>query len=153
MNVFRRSLLKGGGALAALVLGGLLRPLQALAAEWSQAAFEARDLAGALKGLGASGAVESKDLVLIAPTIAENGAVVPVSVISNIPNTTQISILVDKNPFPAAASFEFANGALPEVAVRLKFGETATVRAIARADGKVYTAQKLVKVTAGGCGG
>ncbi len=156
MNVLRRTFLKSmgaGTAMAALVVTGLLRPLQAFAAEWNKAAFEAKDVPGALKGLGATGAVESKDLLLNAPTIAENGAVVPISVVSNIPNTTHIYILVDKNPFPAAVSFEFANGALPEVAVRLKFSETATVRVIARADGKVYTTHKDVKVTAGGCGG
>ena len=77
----------------------------------------------------------------------------PVDVVSNIPNTSSISILVDKNPFPLSASFEFSNGALPEVSARLKLSQTSMVKAVAKADGKFYTAQKEVKVTIGGCGG
>ena len=156
MNVLRRTFLKSlgaGTALAALVVAGLMRPVQAFAAEWNKAAFDAKDLAGALKGLGAGGAIESKDLVIKAPDIAENGAVVPVDVVSRIPNTTQISVLVEKNPNPLAASFSFANGALPEMHVRLKFSETSTLKVVATADGKTYTAHKDIKVTVGGCGG
>jgi sulfur-oxidizing protein SoxY len=88
-----------------------------------------------------------------APDIAENGAVVPIDVVSNIPNTSSIAILVKKNPFPLAALFEFSNGALADVSVRLKVAETSAIIAIAKADGKTYTAQKEVKVTVGGCGG
>jgi sulfur-oxidizing protein SoxY len=116
-------------------------------------AFEAKDTAGALKGLGAAAPVESKDLILKVPDIAENGAVVPVDVVSNIPKTTSIAILVEKNPSPLCASFEFANGALAEASARLKMGQTSLVKAVAKADGKFYTAQKEVKVTVGGCGG
>jgi sulfur-oxidizing protein SoxY len=142
-----------GSALAAMLVTGLMRPIQALAAEWNKAAFEAKSVADAMKSIGTSAAAESKDIVLTAPSIAENGAVVPISVVSNIPNTTNISIFVDKNPFPLAGSFEFANGALPEVSVRLKFSDTSSVRAVVMAGGKAYTTQKDVKVTAGGCGG
>jgi len=156
MNVMRRSVLKSmgaGSALAAMLVTGLMRPIQAFAAEWSKAAFEAKSVADGMKSIGAGGAAESKDIVLNAPSIAENGAVVPISVVSNIPNTTHISIFVDKNPFPLTASFEFANGALPDVAVRLKFSDTSAVRAVVMAGGKAYTTSKEVKVTAGGCGG
>ena len=71
----------------------------------------------------------------------------------NIPNTISIAILVDKNPFPLNAVFDFANGALAEVSARLKLGQTSLVKAIAKADGKFYIAQKECKVTVGGCGG
>ena len=156
MNVTRRTVLRGAGGvgvLSALIAAGVLKPTAAYAAEWNKAAFEAHDTAGALKGIGAGAPAESKDLLLKVPDIAENGAVVPVDVISNIPNTTSISILVDKNPSPLSASFDFANGALPEVSARLKMGQTSMVKAVAKADGKFYTAQKEVKVTVGGCGG
>jgi sulfur-oxidizing protein SoxY len=142
-----------GGAFAALLAAGLMRPVKALAAEWNGAAFQAKDVPDAMKDIGAAAAAESKDIVLNAPGIAENGAVVPIAVISNIPNTTQISIVVDANPFPLAGSFNFANGAIPDVGVRLKFSKTSTVRAVVLADGKTYTTEKQVKVTAGGCGG
>ncbi len=156
MNPARRTVLRGAsslGALSALVLAGVLKPTAVYAAEWNKAAFEAKDTAGALKGMGAAASADSKDLVLKVPDIAENGAVVPVDVLSNIPNTTSIAILVEKNPQPLCAQFDFANGALPEVAARLKMGQTSLVKAVAKADGKFYTAQKEVKVTVGGCGG
>ena len=156
MNVTRRTVLRGAGslgALSALIMAGVLKPTAAYAAEWNKVAFDAKDTAGALKGLGASAATDSKDLMLKVPDIAENGAVVPVDVVSNIPNTSSISILVEKNPSPLCAHFDFANGAVPEVSARLKMGQTSLVKAVAKADGKFYTAQKEVKVTVGGCGG
>ena len=119
----------------------------------NKAAFEAKDTAGALKGIGAGAPADSKELILKVPDIAENGAVVPVDVISRIPNTSSISILVEKNPLPLSAHFDFANGALPEASARLKMGQTSLVKAVAKANGKFYVAQKEVKVTVGGCGG
>ena len=156
MNTTRRTVLKGvsaSGVLAGLIAAGALRPTQVLAADWNKAAFEAKDIAGALKGVGAGTPADNKDLLLKVPDIAENGAVVPVDVISSIPNTSSISILVEKNPLPLSAHFTFANGALPDVSARLKLAQTSVVKAVAKADGKFYTAQKEVKVTAGGCGG
>lgn len=156
MNHTRRTVLKGAGAtatLSALIAAGALKPTDVFAAEWNKAAFDAKDTAAALKGLGAASTADHKDLVLTAPDIAENGAVVPIGVVSNIPNTTSIAILVDKNPAPLSSHFEFTNGAMADVAVRLKLGQTSIVRAVAKADGKFFTAQKEIKVTVGGCGG
>ena len=156
MNTTRRTVLKGAtasGVLAGLIAAGALRPTQVLAAEWNKVAFESKDAAAAQKGIGAAAAADSKDLVIKVPDIAENGAVVPVDVTSNIPNTTSIAIMVLKNPFPLSAQFDFASGALPEVSARLKLNETSRVRALAKADGKFYSVQKEVKVTVGGCGG
>ncbi len=156
MNHTRRTVLKGAGAsatLTALIAAGVLKPTAVMAAEWNKAAFEAKDTSAALKGIAADGAADSKDLVLTVPEIAENGAVVPVGVVSNIPNTTSIAILVEKNNSPLASHFDFANGAVADVSVRLKLGQTSNIRAIAKAGGKTYTAVKEVKVTVGGCGG
>ena len=78
----------------------------------------------------------------------------PVDVSSSIPNTLFLAVLVDKNPLPLSAAFDFANGALPELALRLKLGQTSLVEVVAKtADGKFYRAKKEVKVTVGGCGG
>jgi sulfur-oxidizing protein SoxY len=158
MDMLRRTMLKGAtasGALVAALAAGVLKPTQVLAAEeWNRAAFDAKDVGVAMKGLGATATADSKDIVLKAPDIAENGAVVPVEVISNIPNTLSIALLSLKNPLPLSAAFDFANGAVPEIAVRMRLAETTTVKAVVKtADGKYYTAQKDVKVTAGGCGG
>jgi sulfur-oxidizing protein SoxY len=106
----------------------------------------------AVKNLGAANLIETRDIAITAPDIAENGAVVPVAVTSKIANTQAISILAEKNPFPLAASFDIANGAEPYASVRIKMGQTSNVRAIVKADGKFYTAVKEVKVTVGGCG-
>jgi sulfur-oxidizing protein SoxY len=157
MDILRRTVLKGAsasGVLAAALTAGLLKPTQVLAMEWNKAAFEAKDTPAAMKAVGAASAAESKDLKLNAPDIAENGAVVPVDVSSAIPNTISIAVFVDKNPSPLTAAFNFANGAMADVALRIKMGQTSIVRAVAKtSDGKYFTASKEVKVTAGGCGG
>ena len=134
-------------------LAGLLKPFAALAATWNKDAFGAKSAPDALKSLGASNAASSKDLVIEAPQIAENGAVVPIEITSNIPGTSSIAVLIEKNPFPLAGKFEFKEGALPFVKLNVKIGETSDVRVVAEAGGRHYTAAKEIKVTIGGCGG
>lgn len=153
LNELRRRLLKAGGGAAALGLAtaaGLAG--EAAAAPWNKQAFGSKAVGDAVKGIGASNLIESRDIVITAPDIAENGAVVPIAVTSRIPNTQTISIVAEKNPFPLAATLDMANGAEPYASVRIKMGETSNVRAIVKADGKYYTAVKEVKVTVGGCG-
>ena len=145
MNSIRRALF----GLAAL---GLLKPLAALAA-WNKEAFGAKTADAALKGIGISGAAPTRDVLIEAPEIAENGAVVPIEITSNVPGTTSIAVIADKNPFPLVAQFQFQDGAVPFVKLNIKMGETSEVRAIAQAGGKSYVATKEIKVTIGGCGG
>jgi sulfur-oxidizing protein SoxY len=146
MNAFRRSLV---GALALV----LLRPWSAIAAVWNKEAFGAKSAADALKSLGTPAPAPSNDVVIDAPEIAENGAVVPIEITSKVPGTTSILVLIEKNPFPLLGKFDFMEGALPFVKVNVKMGETSDVRVIALAGGKSYVATKEVKVTIGGCGG
>ena len=141
----RRSLLAFLGLL-------LARPLSVLAA-WNEQAFGAKTAADALKGIGASAAAPSKDIVIDAPQIAENGAVVPIEISSNVPGTTAIAVVIEKNPFPLAGRFEFKEGALPFVKLNVKMGETSDVRVIAFAGGQQFTATREIRVTIGGCGG
>ena len=148
MKPLRRTMLSALGALA----GSLLLPLRAFAA-WNKEAFQSKTAADALKGLGVGASTESKDIVIDAPQIAENGAVVPIEVSSHLAGTRSISLVVEKNPFPLAAKFDFAEGALPYVKVNVKLGESSFVRVVAEAGGRFYTASKEVKVTIGGCGG
>jgi sulfur-oxidizing protein SoxY len=145
MNRLRRTLL---GALAAM----LAKPFAALAA-WNENAFGAKTPQDALKGIGAASAAPSKDIVIDAPQIAENGAVVPIEIASNIPGTTSLAVVLEKNPFPLAAKFDFKEGALPYVKVNVKMAETSDVRVIATAGGRHYAATREIKVTIGGCGG
>jgi sulfur-oxidizing protein SoxY len=156
MDVTRRTLLKGIGStgmLAAAIAAGVLKPTRVYAAEYNKVAFEAKDLAGGMKSIGAASAADSKDLVLTAPEIAENGAVVSVTVESRIPGTSALAVFVEKNPMPLSAHFQFANGAQPFARVNVKMGQTSLLKAVAIANGKAYTTQKEVKVTMGGCGG
>jgi sulfur-oxidizing protein SoxY len=145
MDTVRRTLV---AALAIVVF----KPLAALAA-WNEKAFGAKTAGDALKSLGIAEAAPSKELAIDAPQIAENGAVVPIEVSSSIPGTSAISVIVEKNPFPLVARFEFKEGALPFVKVNVKMGETSDVRAVAEAGGRSYVATREIKVTIGGCGG
>lgn len=149
----RRTLLKLAGATLVTAVTGLLKVGQAIAAPWNKAGFESKATTDALKALGVTAAAPSKDIVINAPDIAENGAQVPVTVTSKLANTQSISIVVDKNPFPLSSSFDFANGAEGYVSTRLKMGQTSNVIVIVKADGKFFSASKEVKVTIGGCGG
>lgn len=98
-------------------------------------------------------ASESAEITLKAPDIAENGAVVPVSIKTDLESVESISIIVENNPNPLAASFELSPEAKAEVSTRIKMNKTSNVIAVVKADGKLHTTQKEVKVTIGGCGG
>ena len=156
MNQLRRAFLKNAGAVgtvAMAIAAGLLKPGAVFAATWNNLAFTAKTPAEAISNAGYDGATDSSDIVIKAPDIAENGAVVPVSATSNIPGTTSMAIFVEKNPAPMIADFVFSNGAEPYISTRIKMGSTALVRAVVTAGGKNFTAAKEVKVTIGGCGG
>lgn len=145
----RRDMLKTCTLLLGLTLTA---PLRALAAVWNKAAFESHHIDGALQGLGVSNIGPSRDIVLIAPDMAENGAIVQIEVESHIPNTEAISIMVEKNPTPLIANFVFSNGALPALITRIKMAETSELKAIVKADGKYYSVGRKVEVALGGCG-
>jgi len=151
MNRGRRTFFGVAVGTATLAAAALLASARTFAA-WNKSGFEAKAANEAIKNLGAANLIESKDIAITAPDIAENGAVVPVAVTSKIPNTQSISIIAEKNPFPLAATFEIANGAESYASVRIKMGQTSNVRVIVKADGKFYTSAKEVKVTVGGCG-
>lgn len=153
----RRDFLASGSSATALALAAAsgLTPAHAQNAPgWNKAAFDTKSLADAAKALGATSApVESKELVLQAPEIAENGAVVRVSAQSNIANTSQISFVVDKNPYALAASFDVPAGTDANFSTNIKMGQSSNVYALAKVGDKFFYAVKEVKVTLGGCGG
>jgi sulfur-oxidizing protein SoxY len=155
MNRRRRNLLGttvAGGALAAALAAGLLRPSRTPAAEWPRAAFDATDVDKAMKDAGIDAPRETEDILIKAPEIAENGAQVPIEIQSNIPETRVIYVFVDKNPQPFAGSFEFMNGAEPFISTRIKMGETSNLRIVVRAGRQYFMVTREIKVTIGGCG-
>jgi sulfur-oxidizing protein SoxY len=151
MNNSRRAAIKTTGAFATLVSLGIITQSQALAAV-ERASFQVKTLDDALKAIGGTPAA-SDQVSVVAPDIAENGAVVPVGATSNLPNTTDIYLIVEKNPTPLSCAFMIPAGTAPEVQTRLKMGQSTNVVAVVKADGKLYSATKETKVTLGGCGG
>ena len=155
MNHNRRVLLKGSlaaGAVGAAVSAGLLTPKTVMAA-WSKAAFEAKEVDAALtSAMGGSDATASDKIKLKAPDIAENGAVVPITVTSNIDGTTNMSILVSENNTPLTSTYELGPSTEAYISTRVKMGKSSDVIAVVKAGGKLYSTKKEVKVTIGGCG-
>lgn len=156
MNNKRRIFMQGGlaaGAVGVAVSAGLLTPRSVLA-KWPASSFEAESLGDALKAsLGGEKAAESSDITVKAPDIAENGAVVPITVSSTLTGVTSIALFVEKNARPMTASYDLGEGTEAYVSNRIKMGKTSDVVAVVKADGKLYQAKKAVKVTIGGCGG
>ena len=135
-----------------LALASLPRPL--LAAVWPKDSFGSTSASGALQTLlGADVTTPSSQIKMKIPEIAENGAVVPVSVTTDLQNVESISIIVEKNPRPLAASFELPPGTLPKISCRIKMGETSDVMAVVKTSNGIFSTSSEVKVTIGGCGG
>lgn len=150
MRKTRRLFMKGG--LALLALASLPRSL--LAAVWPKDSFGSTSASGALQTLlGADVTTPSSQIKMKIPEIAENGAVVPVSVTTDLQNVESISIIVEKNPRPLAASFELPPGTLPKISCRIKMGETSDVMAVVKTSNGIFSTSSEVKVTIGGCGG
>lgn len=151
----RRMFLRGSlaaGAAGVAASAGLLAP-QAVLATWPKNAFSATDVKSAISAIAGGDSPEAGDIKIKAPDIAENGAVVPITVSTGLENVESISILAAKNGTPLIASFNLGEGAEPFVSTRIKMGTTADVIALVKAGGKLYSAKKEVKVTIGGCGG
>ncbi len=153
MNHQRRDALRISTIFGLAVAAGLLKPSDVFAQEWNKDAFDTRNVNDTLKALGGVSAAPSKDVLIIAPDIAENGAVVPLAVSSTLPNVQQIALLVEKNPNALAANIMIPGGTEAGISTRVKMDQTSNVHALVKADGKWLIASKEVKVTLGGCGG
>jgi sulfur-oxidizing protein SoxY len=131
----------------------LLTPRSILAA-WPQSAFEAKSVDAALSAAVGSDKTEaSSDITVKAPDIAENGAVVPITVSTGMAGASMIALIAEQNATPLTSTFELGEGTEAFISTRIKMGKTSNVLAIVKADGKLYSAKKEVKVTIGGCGG
>ncbi|MBB1160413.1 thiosulfate oxidation carrier protein SoxY [Aquariibacter albus] len=152
----RRQMLQRSATVAGLLASAGLMSLPglALAADYNKAAFDAKTMADLMKALGAGAPVESKDVTITGPDIAENGAVVPLGASTSLAGVKSMLILVEKNPSILTAKFDVSDSVEAAVQTRAKMGQSSNVYAVAlMADGKVLFAQKEVKVTLGGCGG
>jgi len=156
MNETRRVFLKeslAAGAIGVAVGTGLLTPRSILAA-WPQSAFEAKSVDAALSAAVGSDKTEASSHITVkAPDIAENGAVVPVTVSTDMAGASMIALIAEGNAIPLTSTFELGEGTEAFISTRIKMGKTSNVLAVVKADGKLYSAKKEVKVTIGGCGG
>jgi len=148
MKIDRRTLLK-----RLLAVTATLAFPQFLFAARPDKAFEATGPDQAIADLFGAKPTDSDRVQMKIPDIAENGAVVPVTISTDLEEVESISVVVDNNPTPLAASFDMSSNMIPVVSVRIKMGQSSIVRAIVKADGKLYSTAKEVKVTIGGCGG
>lgn len=149
----RREMISQSAKVAALLTAVGLLPQVAHAA-YNAAAFEVKTMAELVKVLGGSAPVESKDVTITGPDIAENGAVVPIGVSTGLPGVKRLLVLVEKNPSVLSAMFDVSDAVDANFSTRVKMGQSSNVYAVAMmGDGKVLFAQKEVKVTLGGCGG
>ena len=151
----RRLILQGAGAVALFGLGTLsFTPALAAANDkYPEDAFKQKGAEDAIKALYGKTAEASDKVKLDAPEIAENGAVVPVSVATTLADVSSISFLVSDNPNVLIASYKIPAGTVPAVANRIKMAKTSKVTVLVEAGGKLYRTDKEVKVTVGGCGG
>jgi sulfur-oxidizing protein SoxY len=155
MNMKRRTFLKGtlaAGAVGMAVGAGLVSPRAVLAA-WPKAAFESKTVADAMKAVAGTDQAAEGDIKIKAPDIAENGAVVPISVESGLSGVESISILAKENAQPLTSSYTLGANTEPFVSTRIKMGKTSDIIAVVKSNSGVFSATKEVKVTIGGCGG
>lgn len=148
MQQARREFVRMLGA----ITGAMLLPLKLFAAEWNAKAFDETRFPDSLQSVGAFELIESDQIDLNTPEIAENGAIVPIQVTSAVPHTEKIFVFAEKNPQPLVATFTFLKGVEPFFATRIKMGESAKVHVVVLAAGKHYKVSRDVKVTIGGCG-
>jgi sulfur-oxidizing protein SoxY len=147
----QKSLVYGAGV-AALVNSSLYA--SQVLADWPSQAYDMKEVDDVLHNLyGNNKLIETTKIHIKAPEIAENGAVVPVSVKANMENIESISILVEKNPNPLVAKFGMKKNQKGHISTRIKMSKSSNVIAVIKADGKLYSARQKVKVTIGGCGG
>lgn len=155
-DMHRRTFLKGTLATATVGLAaaaGLLKPGTVLAADWPSAAFDAKKLDDAIKGLYKGTARSASGSIKInAQPLAEIGSQVPFAVSANLPNLDSISVFVEKNDRPLVANLNL-KGASGYFSLRMKMARTSDVHVVCRAGGKLYVAKQNIKVTVGGCGG
>ncbi len=133
------------GAMVAIPLKLWARNTEAFAAKNAEATLTSL--------LGDKPLVASGDIVLKVPDIAENGAVVPVTVSTTIADVRRISLIIDQNPNPLSASFKLLPGAIADISTRIKMGQSSNIRVIIETDTTAFFTSKNVKVTIGGCGG
>ncbi|GBE10350.1 sulfur oxidation protein SoxY [bacterium BMS3Abin12] len=153
-NMKRRVFLKGILTTGGAVCAGMLIP-QVVLASWPTTAFNAGSVDQTLKDLFAGESITESAKISFPelPTLAQDARSVPVNISTTLPKVSQITLLVDKNPRPLAATYLLSDRVEPKLSMRVKMAKTTNVVAVVKSNGKLYSARKKVKITIGGCGG
>lgn len=141
--------------LSAVVAAAAIVPASLSAKDFRAAApkaFTTDSTDEAIKAIFGTSATTEGKVKLKAPDIAENGAVIPVTVSSKLAGST-VAIFQEANPGRTAAVYTVPANGIIDYSLRIRMAKTANVIAVVEADGKLYSAKKTVKVTIGGCGG
>lgn len=150
-SIRRRRMLQVAGALTAAPWPAAQAARAQDEAHAEARAFAASNFPDAIRALG--GAPQpSGHITLQLPDVADNGAVVPVSVSSRLPGTREILIVVDGNPQPLAVRFTIPDGTEPFVATRIRMAGSGTVYAAVRTDDGLYAVARETEVSVSGCG-
>ena len=140
---------------ALAVISSLIVPSVAYS-RWDKNAYNKTEIVASVQSVGVTNLADLREgggkITLLTPKIAENGAIVPITVTSKIPNTERIFIFAEKNPQPLVSDYVLTPNVDPFVASRIKMSETAFVHAIVLGEGVFYRTAREVKVTIGGCG-
>ncbi len=148
----RRTFIKHCLCTASGLLAGILRTKPALAM-WPTEHFENNDFSVQFQKLFTGRAlVDSPEIELSLPDLAENGAVVPITISSDLDGINKIYIWVEKNPTPLAAEFELEDSVMPYITARIKMAESCDVIVVADQGSRLLVSRKRVNVMLGGCG-
>jgi sulfur-oxidizing protein SoxY len=139
-------------ALAALAVGALsivVRP----------AAATPEDLAAALRELFGEQPITPGKITLELPRLAENGAVVPVTVTVDSPMTERdyvksIHLFAEKNPQPRIVDVQLGpHNGRARVSSRIRIADSQQIHAVAvLSDGSLWSTALQIEVTVTGCG-
>jgi sulfur-oxidizing protein SoxY len=141
-------------------LGWLLGCSLLVAATQVSAAEDERNWTNVLKDQYYQGKaiVESDAVITVdAPYRAEDPALVPLKIVSQIPQTKdkfikKITVFVDNNPYPFVGEFEMGpESGKADLAMRVRVNTYSFVRVVAELnDGQLFMAKKYIKAS-GGC--
>ena len=149
-NLRRRQLLLAAGAWTAASAAGAAQVASVASLPDLELAFAARTFTEAIAALGGMPQL-STQISLDLPQLAENGALVPITVSSQLRGTRDILILVDVNPQPVAACFSFPDGTEAYAATRIRMAHSGTVYVAVRTEEGLFAASRAIQVTVGGC--
>jgi len=149
-DLSRRAALALGAGGAALTIAG-----------WNGAALAAaKEAADEIAKFTGGKTAEKGKIAIELPEIAENGNTVPLTVSVDSPMTgddhvSELLVVAEGNPNPGVVTFHFTPmSGKAAVQTRIRLATTQNIIVVAKTSkGQVFTDQKLVKVTIGGCGG